>query len=98
MTPDVHYARNRDASLAYQVVGDGPRDILLVSGFLSNLEYAWMYPSPSAFPARVSGLSRLGMMGRRGAGLSDRFTEAPAAETMLDDLEVVLDEVGAART
>jgi len=98
MNPDVHYARNRDASLAYQVVGDGPRDILLVSGFLSNLEYAWMYPSLSAFLARLSGFSRLIMMDRRGSGLSDRFTEAPPAETMLDDLEVVLDEVGSART
>jgi hypothetical protein len=45
MRPDVHYASNGDVSLAYQVVGEGPEDLMLVSGFLSNIEYAWLYPS-----------------------------------------------------
>ena len=49
MRPDVRYARNGDVALAYQVVGDGPQDVLLVSGFLSNIEYAWMYPSLARF-------------------------------------------------
>src|SRR5262249_20406873 len=47
--PDVLYARNGDVSLAYQVVGSGARDLLLVSGYVSNLEYAWDYPSLSRF-------------------------------------------------
>ena len=98
MKPDVHYARNGEVSLAYQVVGDGPRDMLLVSGFLSNVEYAWMYPSLSAFLSRLASFTRLILMDRRGSGLSDRFTEAPPVETTLQDLEAVLDQVGSPRT
>ena len=50
MKPDVQYTRNGDVSLAYQVVGDGAHDLLVVSGFVSNLEYAWEYPSLSQVP------------------------------------------------
>jgi class 3 adenylate cyclase len=95
---DIHYARNGEVSLAYQVVGDGPRDLLLVSGFLSNLEYAWMYPSLASFLSRLATSSRLILMDRRGSGLSDRFTNAPPVETAMQDIEVVLDEVGSPRT
>ena len=97
MKPDVHYARNGDVSLAYQVVGSGSRDLLLVSGFVSNLEYAWEYPSLSRFLSRLAETSRLILTDRRGSGLSDRFREAPTQETMLRDLEIVLDEVGSAK-
>jgi class 3 adenylate cyclase len=98
MRPEVRYARNGEVSLAYQVVGDGPRDLLLVSGYLSNIEYAWIYPSLSAFLSQLAGFTRLILMDRRGSGLSDRFTDAPPAETEVRDLEVVLDEVGSPRT
>jgi class 3 adenylate cyclase/pimeloyl-ACP methyl ester carboxylesterase len=97
MKPDVRYVRTDDVSLAYQVVGSGPRDLLLVSGFVSNLEYAWQYPSLSRFLTRLSETSRLILTDRRGSGLSDRFREAPPQETMLRDLEIVLDEVGSAK-
>jgi class 3 adenylate cyclase len=96
--PDVHYARNRGVALAYQVVGDGPRDILLVSGFLSNIEYAWSYPSLARFLSRIAGFSRLILMDRRGSGLSDRVSELPTIETTLADVEAVLDEVGSPKT
>ncbi len=95
--PEVHYARNGDVSLAYQVVGSGSRDLLLVSGFVSNLEYAWEYPSLSHFLSRLAEMSRLILTDRRGSGLSDRFREAPPQETMTRDLEIVLDEVGSAK-
>ncbi len=97
MKPDVHYARNGDVSLAYQVVGSGSHDLLLVSGFVSNLEYAWEYPSLSRFLSRLSEMSRLILTDRRGSGLSDRFRTAPSQETMLSDLEIILDEVGSAK-
>jgi class 3 adenylate cyclase len=97
MKPDVHYARNGDVSLAYQIVGNGPNDLLLVSGFVSNLEYAWEYRSLSRFLSRLAETSRLILTDRRGSGLSDRFREAPPQETMLRDLEIVLDEVGSAK-
>jgi class 3 adenylate cyclase len=97
MRPDVRYVRNGDVSLAYQVAGDGPRDLLLVSGFVSNLEEAWRYPSLSRFLSRLAETSRLILTDRRGSGLSDRFGDAPPQETMLNDLEIVLDEVGSAK-
>jgi class 3 adenylate cyclase/pimeloyl-ACP methyl ester carboxylesterase len=97
MKPDVHYAHNGDVSLAYQVVGSGSHDLFLVSGFVSNLEFAWEYPSLSRFLSRLAETSRLILTDRRGSGLSDRFREAPPQETMLRDLEIVLDEVGSAK-
>ena len=69
-----------------------------VFGFLSNIEFAWMYPSLASFLTRLASFSRLILMDRRGSGLSDRFEDAPPAETMLRDLEVVLDEVGSPKT
>ena len=95
--PEVSYVRNSDISLAYQVVGSGSHDLLLVSGFVSNLEYAWEYPSLSRFLSGLAEMSRLILTDRRGSGLSDRFREAPPQETMLRDLEIVLDEVGSAK-
>jgi class 3 adenylate cyclase/pimeloyl-ACP methyl ester carboxylesterase len=92
--PDVRYVRNGDVALAYQVVGDGPRDLLLVSGFLSNLEYAWEYPSLARFLERLADVSRLILTDRRGTGLSDRFVAPPTQEAAMGDLETVLDEVG----
>ncbi|HEY2787982.1 MAG TPA: adenylate/guanylate cyclase domain-containing protein [Gaiellales bacterium] len=98
MRPDLHYARNGDIALAYQVVGDGPRDVLLVSGFLSNLEYAWMYPSMARFLTRLAGFSRLILMDRRGSGLSDRVWNPAPIETTLEDVEAVLDAAGSPKT
>lgn len=98
MRPDVHYTRSGGASLAYQVVGEGPTDMLLVSGYLSNVEYAWQYPSMAAFLSRLASFSRLILMDRRGSGLSDRFTDAPPIESTLQDMEAVLDEVGSPKT
>src|SRR5690349_22032980 len=98
MRPDVHYARNDGTALAYQVIGDGPRDLLLVSGFLSNIEYAWIYPSMARFLNRLAGFCRLIVMDRRGSGLSDRLSESPTIETALRDIEIVLDDVGSPRT
>jgi len=98
MRPDLQYVRNGEIALAYQVVGDGPRDVLLVSGFLSNLEYAWMYPSMAAFLTRIAGFSRLILTDRRGSGLSDRVWDPPPIETILGDVEAVLDAVGSPKT
>ena len=71
---------------------------MLVSGFLSNIEYAWLYPSLAGFLARLASFSRLILMDRRGSGLSDRTSAPPPIETSLEDVEVVLDEVGSPKT
>jgi class 3 adenylate cyclase len=70
----------------------------LISGFLSNLEYAWMYPSLARFLSRLASFSRLILMDRRGSGLSDRVWDPPPIETMLGDVEAVLDAVGSPKT
>src|SRR5436305_3430256 len=98
MRADVRYARNGGVSLAYQAAGEGPHDLMLVSGFLSTIEYAWLYPSFAGFLARLASFSRLILMDRRGSGLSDRISAPPSIETMLEDVEAVLDEVGLLKT
>lgn len=100
MKPDISYARNGDVALAYQILGDGPNDLLLLIGYLSNLEYAWEYPSMAAFLTRLRHGRRLILMDRRGSGLSDPFppNQAPPLETLTDDVRAVLDAAGSART
>ena len=100
MKPDVHYVRNGDVALAYQVIGDGPADLFVTIGYLSNLEYAWEIPSNAAFFRRLAAARRLILMDRRGSGLSDRFSpsDAPPQETLVEDVRVVLDAAGSART
>ena len=100
MKPDVHYVRNDGVALAYQLIGDGPADLFMVIGYLSNLEYAWEIPSNAAFFRRLAASRRLILMDRRGSGLSDRFSpsDAPPQETLVEDVRVVLDAAGSART
>jgi class 3 adenylate cyclase len=95
--PEVHYARTSDGtSLAYQVLGDGPNDLLFVPGFATNLIWNWMYPGYARLLRGLASFSRLIVMDRRGAGLSDRFSpeDLPPLEVLTDDLRTVLDEVG----
>ena len=95
--PRTRYALSGDAHIAYQVFGEGDLDLVFVPGFVSNVEYAWEYPSLSGFLSKLAETSRLILIDRRGSGLSDRFREAPPQETMLRDLEIVLDAVGSAK-
>jgi len=94
--PDVEYARSGDVSIAYQVIGDGPIDLLLIP-FINNLEHAWTHPLwPRAYE-RLASFSRLVVFDKRGTGLSDRFRELPTLETRMDDLRAVLDAIGSER-
>src|SRR5215208_3707184 len=76
-TPPTRYAKSGDASIAYQVVGDGPIDIVLVLGFATHLEVQWDFPPLARFFERISAFSRLIIFDKRGTGLSDPVTEAP---------------------
>jgi class 3 adenylate cyclase len=99
--PDVHYAKTpQGVHIAYQVVGDGPLDLLFVPGYASNLQWQWELPSYARFLERLASFARLIIVDRRGAGLSDRFSpeDLPPLEDLADDLEVVLDAVGSRRT
>jgi class 3 adenylate cyclase len=97
--PEVQYARNGDVALAYEVLGEGPIDVVYLPGFIGNLDLAWEYPPYARFLRRLASFSRLILMDRRGTGLSDRLSpeDLPPLEVLMDDLQVVLDEVGSER-
>jgi class 3 adenylate cyclase len=95
-TPEVRYARSGDVSIAYQVVGEGPVDVLFVP-FLINLVWAWEQPIFAEFCKRVSSFSRLILFDKRGTGLSDRPRDMPTLETRMDDLRAVMDGAGSER-
>jgi class 3 adenylate cyclase/alpha-beta hydrolase superfamily lysophospholipase len=98
--PEVRYARTAaGVHIAYQVVGDGPRDLVFVPGYAANLQWQWELPSYARFLERLASFSRLIIVDRRGAGLSDRFSpdDLPPLEDLADDLEVVLDDAGSAQ-
>ena len=97
--PEVHWARNDNVALAYQVVGDGPVDVVFQPGFIGNLDLMWEYPPFARFLRRLAGFSRLIVTDRRGTGLSDRLSpeDLPPHEVIMDDLLAVLDEVGSDR-
>jgi pimeloyl-ACP methyl ester carboxylesterase len=78
MKPDVHYVRNEGVALAYQLIGEGPTDLFMAIGYVSNLEYAWEISSNAAFFRRLAATRRLILMDRRGSGLSDRFSPSDA--------------------
>jgi class 3 adenylate cyclase/pimeloyl-ACP methyl ester carboxylesterase len=94
--PEIEYARNGDVSIAYQVIGDGPMDLLVIP-FLNNLEYAWEDPLWPSVYERLNAFSRVIMFDKRGTRLSDRFGELPKLEVRMDDLRAVLDNVDSER-
>jgi class 3 adenylate cyclase/pimeloyl-ACP methyl ester carboxylesterase len=95
--PDVRYARSGDVAIAYQVIGDGPLDVVLVPDWVSNLVWAWHTPYWRDFYERLSSFARLIVFDKRGTGLSDRPRFFPDLETRIDDLRAVLDAVGSER-
>ncbi len=95
--PETRYARSGDIHIAYQVIGDGPIDLVFVMGWVSHLDYFWSEPRFARFLKRLSSFSRLILFDKRGTGLSDRVTELPTLEQRMDDVRAVIDAVGAER-
>jgi len=96
---DVRFAWSDDVAIAYQVVGDGPIDLLYLPPWFSNLDWQWEHPLHASFLERLASFSRLIMVDRRGWGCSDRVTPGsfPPLEVAADDLIAVLDAVGSSR-
>ena len=94
--PETRYAWNGDDSLAFQVMGEGPVDLVYLQGQLSNLIFNWEHPSFARFAHALARFSRLIITDRRGLGCSERFTprDIPPIETLVDDLRAVLDGQG----
>ena len=92
--PETHYVKSDGVHIAYQVVGDGPFDLLFVPGFVSNVEAIWRSPEQSAFFRRLASFSRLILFDKRGTGMSDRSSEVFTLEQRMHDVQVILDVVG----
>lgn len=99
MVPQTRYAKCGSYSIAYQVAGDGPFDLLWVPGFVSNVELAWEEPLLARFLERLASFSRLILFDKRGTGLSDRLPidQLPTLEQRLEDVIAVLDAAGSER-
>jgi len=98
--PKTHYAVSTgDVNIAYQVVGDGPLDLVFVMGWVSHLEYFWKEPSFARFLMRLASFSRLILFDKRGTGLSDRvpLSELPTLEQRMTDVLAVMNAVGSQR-
>ena len=94
--PETRYAKSGDVNIAYQVVGDGPFDLIHVPMFVSNLELQWEDPAERRYYERLASFCRLIMFDKRGTGLSDRVAVATLEERM-DDLRAVMDATGSQR-
>lgn len=96
MVPETRYAKSGDVHIAYQVVGDGPLDLVAVAGWISNVEAMWDEPLVARFHQRLASFSRLILFDKRGTGLSDRVSpnRLPTLEVRMDDVRAVMDAVG----
>jgi pimeloyl-ACP methyl ester carboxylesterase len=95
--PETRYARSGDVSLAYQVVGDGPPDLVYVWGTYSHVELHWEEPAVARHLRRLAGFARLITFDKRGTGLSDRVAGVPTMEERMDDIRAVMDAAGSER-
>jgi class 3 adenylate cyclase len=95
--PETRYARSGDVNIAYQVVGDGPVDLLWIPGFAQHVELSWEEPYRRAWLEALAAEYRLIVFDKRGTGLSDRVVGAPPVEVRMDDCRAVLDEVESQR-
>ncbi|PYS92589.1 MAG: adenylate/guanylate cyclase domain-containing protein [Acidobacteria bacterium] len=97
LRPETRYARSGDTQIAYQVIGEGPVDLVYVPGWVTHLEYGWEEPSLARFYRRLASFSRLILFDKRGTGLSDQTTDLPTLEQRMDDVRAVMEAVGSER-
>jgi pimeloyl-ACP methyl ester carboxylesterase len=97
--PETRYALSDGVHIAYQVVGDGPFDLVYVPGWVSNVEVMWEEPRLAAFLGRLASFARLIVFDKRGTGLSDSVPDAelPGLERRMDDVRAVMDAAGSER-
>jgi pimeloyl-ACP methyl ester carboxylesterase len=98
MVPRTRYASSGGASIAYQVAGEGPIDLLFLPGWISQIEQLWEAPAVRRFLERLTSFSRLILFDSRGTGLSERVLETYTLEQEARDVIAVLDAVGSERT
>jgi class 3 adenylate cyclase/alpha-beta hydrolase superfamily lysophospholipase len=92
--PEVHYARSGDVAIAYQIIGEGPVDLVFVRGFTGDVLSTWEQPLLVRHVLGLAENGRVLMLDKRGTGLSDRVAGVPTLETRMDDVRAVMDTVG----
>ncbi len=97
MQPQTQYVERDGISIAYQVVGDGPVDLLLSPGFISHLDLQWAEPAMARFMGRLASFARLIIYDKPGTGLSDPVRQLPTLEERVADMDAVLDAAGSRR-
>jgi pimeloyl-ACP methyl ester carboxylesterase len=95
--PETRYAKSGDTYVAYQVMGEGPFDLVFVPGFISHLDMQLELPLTASFFARLASFCRLIRFDKRGTGLSDRLSGIPTLEERMDDVRAVMDAAGSTR-
>jgi len=95
--PETRYARSGDVHIAYQVIGDGPIDLVYIPTWVSQVEHYWDEPRVARYFRRIASFSRLIMFDRRGTGLSDPVVGAATLEEQMDDVVAVMDAAGSER-
>ena len=96
LVPETRFASADDVHIAYQVVGEGPIDVVFVPDWWNHVEAQWEEPASARFLGRLASFSRLVLFDKRGTGLSDPvpLSDLPTIEAWMDDLRIVLDAVG----
>jgi class 3 adenylate cyclase len=95
--PETLYVRSGDVAIAYQVLGEGPFDVVFAPGAVSHVELNWDAPGLAALLRGIAGHARLIVFDKRGTGLSDRDVGVPTLEDRSDDIRAVMDAAGSQR-
>src|SRR5580700_10171936 len=91
MEADTQYVNSRGVSIAYQLFGEGPRDIVIPMPFISHLEQSWEWPPIARMLRRIGSLGRVAMFNQRGFGMSDAIARPASLDDRVDDIAAVID-------
>ena len=97
LIPETQYAKSGEVNIAYQVIGDGPIDLVYMPGFISHVELSWGLPGRGEFLNALGEFARVIQLDKRGTGMSDRVRDLPTLETRISDVCAVMDAVGSER-
>jgi class 3 adenylate cyclase len=95
--PKTRYTLSGDVNIAYQVVGDGPLDLVFIPSMTHHLELVWENPTQAEFFSRLGSSGRLLLFDKRGTGMSDRVVGTPPLEVRMDDIRAVMDAADSER-
>jgi pimeloyl-ACP methyl ester carboxylesterase len=95
--PETHYVRSGELSIAYQVMGEGPIDLIFVPGMITHVEFLHEIPSYTGFLRHLAAFARVVTFDKSGQGLSDRYLGMPSFEQRVDDVRAIMDAIGSSR-